>query len=275
MTGDHSAGLCTTVQPAASAGAIFQVDSMNGVFQGVITPTGPIGTRVEMFQCSSLGMLRPSRASAHLSAKKRKFSRRADRGLGHEAMGLAGVDAFEHGDLVGVVLDRVGHAVQELLRIGRRDVAPGLEGPRRGCRRTIDILCIATGDGGEHRAVDRRFRLKGLAGDRRHGPAIDRMPDALGFQFCKQGSGAVAIGLIHILWRRLIHGQSPLASWMLLRFQLVSLSLICMSNDSANLLDAKVGSRWAESALKICSPAFLRVARSRPSPSRSTMSRKP
>src|SRR5882757_2640241 len=68
------AGLWTTVQPAASAGAIFQVDSMNGVFHGVITPTGPIGTRVEMFQCSSLGILRPSLASAHLSAKKRKFS---------------------------------------------------------------------------------------------------------------------------------------------------------------------------------------------------------
>ena len=60
--------------PAASAGAIFQVDSMNGVFHGVMTPTGPIGTRVEIFQCSSLGVLRPSRASAHLSAKKRKFS---------------------------------------------------------------------------------------------------------------------------------------------------------------------------------------------------------
>src|SRR5665213_551809 len=74
VTGDHSAGLCTTVQPAASAGAIFQVESMNGVFHGVITPTGPIGTRVETFQCSSLGVLRPSRASPHLSAKKRKFS---------------------------------------------------------------------------------------------------------------------------------------------------------------------------------------------------------
>src|SRR5450432_4384222 len=47
---------------------------MNGVFHGVMTPTGPIGTRVEIFQCSSLGVLRPSRASAHLSAKKRKFS---------------------------------------------------------------------------------------------------------------------------------------------------------------------------------------------------------
>src|SRR5207247_8997580 len=64
----------TTVQPDASSGAIFQVESMNGVFQGVITPTGPIGTRVEMFQCSSLGVFWPSRASVHRSAKKRKFS---------------------------------------------------------------------------------------------------------------------------------------------------------------------------------------------------------
>ena len=43
VTGLHSAGLCTTVQPAASAGAIFHVLSMKGVFQGVMMPTGPIG----------------------------------------------------------------------------------------------------------------------------------------------------------------------------------------------------------------------------------------
>src|SRR6266576_4303332 len=64
-------------------------------------------------------------------------------------------------------------------------------------------------------------------------------------------------------------------SWMLLGFQLVCLSLICMSNDSANGLCANTGSRWSDSMRKICSPASLRVARSRPSPSRSTMSRKP
>ena len=43
VSGLHSAGLWTTVQPAASAGAIFHVDSMNGVFHGVMMPTGPIG----------------------------------------------------------------------------------------------------------------------------------------------------------------------------------------------------------------------------------------
>ena len=115
--------------------------------------------------------------------KEAEILGRPDRGLGHEAMRLSGVDAFEHGDIVGMVLDCVGHAKQELSPHCRRDVAPGFEGPRRGGRRTIDILCIATGDRGEHRTVDRRFRLKGLARDRRHGPAIDCMPDALGFQF--------------------------------------------------------------------------------------------
>ena len=37
-SGVHSAGLSTTVQPDASAGASFQVASMNGVFHGVIRP---------------------------------------------------------------------------------------------------------------------------------------------------------------------------------------------------------------------------------------------
>src|SRR5690606_22276596 len=46
LSGAHSAGLWTTVQPAAKAGAIFQVESMKGVFHGVITPTGPIGLRL-------------------------------------------------------------------------------------------------------------------------------------------------------------------------------------------------------------------------------------
>jgi hypothetical protein len=74
VSGASSAGLCTTVQPAASAGAIFQVESMNGVFQGVMMPTGPIGTRVVMLIWPSPRSTLPSRASGARSAKKRKFS---------------------------------------------------------------------------------------------------------------------------------------------------------------------------------------------------------
>jgi len=74
VSGLSSAGLCTTVQPAARAGAIFQVESMNGVFHGVIMPTGPIGTRVVMFISVGEGRFIPSRALLTWSAKNLKFS---------------------------------------------------------------------------------------------------------------------------------------------------------------------------------------------------------
>ncbi len=74
VSGENSAGLWTTVQPAASAGAIFQVDSMKGVFHGVMMPTGPIGTRVVMFINVGDGSVWPSRADGARSPKKRKFS---------------------------------------------------------------------------------------------------------------------------------------------------------------------------------------------------------
>jgi hypothetical protein len=45
-SGDHSAGFRITVEPAASAGAVFQVESMNGAFHGVITTAGPLGMRI-------------------------------------------------------------------------------------------------------------------------------------------------------------------------------------------------------------------------------------
>ena len=38
------------MHPAASAGAHFHVDSMNGAFQGVITAAGPAGIRWTRFQ---------------------------------------------------------------------------------------------------------------------------------------------------------------------------------------------------------------------------------
>src|SRR3954471_13413912 len=43
VSGDHSAGLSTTVLPAASAGAIRQVESISGAFQGMISPATPTG----------------------------------------------------------------------------------------------------------------------------------------------------------------------------------------------------------------------------------------
>ena len=44
LYGVSGAGFSTTVQPAASAGVIFDRLSMNGKFHGVIAPTTPIGS---------------------------------------------------------------------------------------------------------------------------------------------------------------------------------------------------------------------------------------
>ena len=41
VSGVSSAGLSTTVQPAASAGAIFQIAISSGKFQGMMAPTTP------------------------------------------------------------------------------------------------------------------------------------------------------------------------------------------------------------------------------------------
>ena len=43
-SGAHSGGLSTTVHPDASAGPTFQVESMNGAFQGVISAATPLGS---------------------------------------------------------------------------------------------------------------------------------------------------------------------------------------------------------------------------------------
>ena len=43
MSGVDSAGLSTTVFPAASAGAIFQESMSSGKFQGMICPATPSG----------------------------------------------------------------------------------------------------------------------------------------------------------------------------------------------------------------------------------------
>jgi hypothetical protein len=43
--GVSSDGLAITVHPAASAGAIFQVNRYNGRFHGEIQPTTPMGVR--------------------------------------------------------------------------------------------------------------------------------------------------------------------------------------------------------------------------------------
>ena len=81
------------VQPAASAGAIFQVDSMNGVFHGVITPTGPIGdtgcdVHLSVGEAKRLAITRACRCPV---GEEAEVLRTAQCRFRHETQGLAGV----------------------------------------------------------------------------------------------------------------------------------------------------------------------------------------
>ena len=90
-------------------------------------------------------------------------------------------------------------------------------------------------------------------------------PAALNEDFNISASREMTVAEIaRVIWEAC--GEDPA------RFQLVAASLICMSNESANLLWAKTGSRCRESAWNTCAPAFCRAARSRRSPARTRAS---
>ena len=60
-SGVSGAGLTTTVQPAARAGAILRVIMASGKFQGVMAPTTPIGCFITRMRLLFLwlGMISP------------------------------------------------------------------------------------------------------------------------------------------------------------------------------------------------------------------------
>jgi hypothetical protein len=63
VSGVSSAGLRTTVLPAARAGASFQAAIVSGKFQGVMSPTTPSGSRTVSPTPPATGIVSPSRRS--------------------------------------------------------------------------------------------------------------------------------------------------------------------------------------------------------------------
>ena len=63
VSGVSSAGLSTTVLPAASAGPIFQEAMVSGKFHGTMSPTTPSGSRTVNPSPPDTGMVSPSRRS--------------------------------------------------------------------------------------------------------------------------------------------------------------------------------------------------------------------
>ena len=63
VNGVSSAGLSTTVLPAASAGPSFQAAIVSGKFHGVMRPTTPTGSRTVQAWPPATGIVSPSRRS--------------------------------------------------------------------------------------------------------------------------------------------------------------------------------------------------------------------
>ena len=63
VSGVSSAGLSTTVLPAASAGPSFQAAIVSGKFHGTISPTTPSGSRKVTSTPPATGIVSPSRRS--------------------------------------------------------------------------------------------------------------------------------------------------------------------------------------------------------------------
>ena len=63
VSGVSSAGLSTTVLPAASAGATFQAAIVSGKFQGTMSATTPRGSRNVIAIPPATGMVSPSARS--------------------------------------------------------------------------------------------------------------------------------------------------------------------------------------------------------------------
>ncbi len=112
-SGDHSAGLSTTVQPAASAGAVFHVESMNGAFHGVITTAGPArhpharGSHVPFERHVALLVGDGEVGVAAVVARTARDHPRAQRPQQHRH-----VRALDRGQPLDVRVDQVGEAVQ-------------------------------------------------------------------------------------------------------------------------------------------------------------------
>ena len=127
VKGVSSAGLRTTVLPAARAGATFHEAITSGKFQGVIRPTTPSGSRKVMSTPPATGIVRPEQAlgSARVVAEAVDHHRDLAPRVGDR---LAGVARLQRRQLVGAG----ARARRRARAAGRRD----RRGRRRARRRT-------------------------------------------------------------------------------------------------------------------------------------------
>ena len=123
VSGVCSAGFSTTVQPTASAGAIFATPITNGKFHGTICPTTPdrLAQRVGMPLARHAQV---DRGAVHLGGPARVIAQ-ALRGTEHaaelrHAERHAVVERLEQRDLVAIGLDEIRELQQQPRPLRRR-----------------------------------------------------------------------------------------------------------------------------------------------------------
>ena len=155
-SGDHSAGLRIIVDPAASAGAVFQVDSMNGAFHGrdhdgraARHPDHAVRRPVRLPHALLVGDGEVGVAAVVPRAAVDQA--RLQRPQQHRH-----VDALDRGEPLDVRVDQVGEAVQVDRPPGGPERGPGREGVGRGGDGEVGLALTAAGDLAERLLVDRR-----------------------------------------------------------------------------------------------------------------------
>ena len=162
-----SAGLTTRVQPAASAGPIFQASISRGKFHGSTQADDAdgladdegdvvVGGGRHLVVDLVDGLAVPAQALDRLGQVD---------GLAVED-GLAAVEALHHREVDEVVVDQPGEALDRSLALGGMGLRPAVEGGAGCGDRGIDVLGAAGGQGGEHGAGR---RIDGLEGPARAG----------------------------------------------------------------------------------------------------------
>ena len=175
MSGVHSAGLSTTVSPAASAGPIFQVASMSGAFHGVMSAATPDGSQLTWFawpRVSNSGWCEFVDGPVGEEPQVVRDAR-------HDAAAVAAqqravVHGLEVRELLEALLDEVGDAVQDRAAAIWAERGPSGERGSGGRNREVDLACSPAGDITEQGAVDRRMVGEGLL--RRDALAADEVP---------------------------------------------------------------------------------------------------
>ena len=164
VSGVVSAGLSTTVLPAASAGAIFHASISSGKFHGMIWPATPTRPRAPVRE-RVLELVGPARVVEEVRRGERQVdvARLLDR--------LAAVERLQHGELARALLQQPRDPEQVLRALGRAQRRPAvLERRARGGDGGVDVLRARLPDLGERLLVgrrDRRVRLRRRRATRR------------------------------------------------------------------------------------------------------------